>query len=320
MKPSRFHRPSGIFFGLLLGACCLTGIARADDVPPASDDLIAQGVALREQRRDAEALLLFRRAQSVSPSPRAAAQIGLAEEALGRYVDAEAALLDALAADGDPWIARYRLVLAGALASVQRHLAWLDVTSSVPGAELRIDGVVVGALPARPQRRVVGVVQVEVRAAGYEPVSRQVTLHSGEPAFESFVLPSIHSPTPPGAADAPPPRPGPRTNIAWITAAGAAAFLAGGAAAQLVRENAATTYDNNRVCQVPGAGTRDAQCGGYHSTADVATALAVTGYSAAALLAGASIFFFLKSPGPRASASTPSCGLAGAGVACSVVF
>lgn len=61
------------------------GAVRAQSV----DRLIEQGVSLREDGRDLEALELFQRAYRRSKSVRAPAQIALAHQALGRWIEAE---------------------------------------------------------------------------------------------------------------------------------------------------------------------------------------------------------------------------------------
>jgi len=61
---------------------------------------ISRGVALRRQGRDASALEVFQSAWRSSRAPRALAQVALAEQALGRWVAAEAHLVEALAAAG----------------------------------------------------------------------------------------------------------------------------------------------------------------------------------------------------------------------------
>src|SRR4051812_16131890 len=65
---------------------------------------IRRGVDLRRQGQDDQALQEFKKAYELSPSPRAIAQIGLAEQALGRWVDAETHLEAALGSKTDAWI------------------------------------------------------------------------------------------------------------------------------------------------------------------------------------------------------------------------
>lgn len=72
-----------------------------------AETLIDEGVQLREQGRDAGALERFQRAYAESRSARALAQVALAEQALGRWVDANAHLTEALAMGGE-WIETHR--------------------------------------------------------------------------------------------------------------------------------------------------------------------------------------------------------------------
>src|SRR5690606_27678118 len=115
-----------------------------DDSELSEEALIERGLELRRERRDAEALALFQRAYERSRSPRALAQVALARQALGRWFEAERALMEALAAEDDPWIASRADLLRSALASIREHLAYLVVESSVTPSTLFVDGVRIG--------------------------------------------------------------------------------------------------------------------------------------------------------------------------------
>ena len=154
-----------------------------------SDALILQGLKLREQGQDAEALKLFVRAQELAPTPRALAQRALAEQALGDWVQAEAHLSEALAVPDDLWIARHRAALDGALAVIREHLGQLQVNGGIAGAELRLDGQLVGRLPlAAPLRVVVGRPLLEVAHPGHYVVRREITIKAGSLSTESLEL------------------------------------------------------------------------------------------------------------------------------------
>jgi PEGA domain len=172
---------SALVFALLT----LSAPARAED----SDALIKQGVELRRLKRDREALEQFRRAYDLESSPRAIAQMGLAEFALHRWVDAEAHVVRALAAGQDPWIVKYQPTLESARAKIAEHLGSLDVTGRPDGAELRIDGQPVGSLPLpAPLRVATGRIVVEVSASGYLPATRTVDVLIGQVSHEQIVL------------------------------------------------------------------------------------------------------------------------------------
>ena len=123
-------------------------LAAPDDAE--AEALISRGIDLREHGKDDEALAVFKKALAKSPSPRARAQVALAEQALGLWVAAENDLVLALAADSDAWIAKNRGALEGALAVVRRHIGSLEVRGT-DGAEVMLDGVRLGVLP-RGQR------------------------------------------------------------------------------------------------------------------------------------------------------------------------
>src|SRR4030081_1347046 len=63
---------------------------------PTDEALIAQGVALRKEGQDADALAVFERAYALHPSSRAVVQIALAHQALAHWREAERGLIAAL--------------------------------------------------------------------------------------------------------------------------------------------------------------------------------------------------------------------------------
>lgn len=137
----------------------------ADGDPEA---LIDRGVDLRVQSKDAEALALFEASWKLKPSPRARAQMALAEQALGRWVDAEKHLEQALADRSDPWIGRNRTMLEDGLRAVQSHLTWLQVESNVAGSTVSVNGNAVGSTPMKaPVRIVRASLVIEVSSPGY---------------------------------------------------------------------------------------------------------------------------------------------------------
>jgi hypothetical protein len=206
----------GTVVGLLL--LTISAATPAWAQPADAGALVKHGLALRRERRDAEALEEFRRAYAIDPAPRTLAQIALAEQALGRWVDAETDLQAALRAADDPWIASNRRVLETGLSTIRGHIGSLDVEADVAGAELWVNGARVGALPlAAPLRVEAGSVIVEVRATGYAPARRITSVDPGGSAREAVRLvplappsPIVESPSPPavpGKEGLPPPPP-----------------------------------------------------------------------------------------------------------------
>ncbi|MBX3248484.1 MAG: PEGA domain-containing protein [Myxococcales bacterium] len=134
-----------------------------------ADALISRAIELRGEGRDMEALELLVAAYEASPTPRSAAQLGFCNQALGRWVEAERRLLEAVRAEADPWIAQRRATLEESLAFVRRNLGSLEVLSNVEGATVRIGGDEVGVTPLDRRVRVqAGQVEIEVSHPGYE--------------------------------------------------------------------------------------------------------------------------------------------------------
>jgi hypothetical protein len=290
-----------------------------------------RGLELRRQWRDAEALDEFRRAYALARTPRLRAQIALAEQALGKWRDAEIDLEAALASSDDPWIASSKRALDAARALITDHLATLEATSNAPGALLRVGDDAPVALPCafRVER---GPVRVRVEAKGFEPVDRTLTVGSVSIVKEHFDLVAhlvvqVAPPQPPeesppsstpltlrppedGAAapstesslrtTAPGPSPAAptpiRSRVAWGALGGAGLALGLGVLATILRENAAVAYDDNTRCP---PGQKQALCGAYSAEAQTATVLSIVGYGAAASLAATGVLL-LVSPSHKA--------------------
>src|SRR6185436_867581 len=126
-------------FSLTLALSLAALPARAQPAEAAA--LLKQGVELRGQGKDAEALEVFRRAHAASPSPRAKAQIALAEQALGRWLDADRDLADALSSPTDPWIRQHAAALEQSRKEIGKHIGALSLEGGVPGAQVFLNGV-----------------------------------------------------------------------------------------------------------------------------------------------------------------------------------
>jgi hypothetical protein len=162
---------------------CLGGPAHAEE----ADDLIRRGVECRRKRDDAGALRLFQQAYEMDHGPRALAQMGLAEQALGKWVPAFEHLRAALAVNGDPWVDKHRTVLKDAVARVADHVGFVEIFGGSTGAEVRVDGIVRGTLPLpKPMVTTTGTVAVDLSMVGHLPIRRTTTVRSQETTREAF--------------------------------------------------------------------------------------------------------------------------------------
>lgn len=249
---------------LAFASCALrAGVSVAAPAPDA-EALIARGIALREKGNDDEALALFKKAFAKSPSPRARAQVALAEQALGLWVAAERDLEACLVAEGDAWIAKNRAALDGALSVVRRHVGTLEVRGTA-GAELSLDGVRLGTLPApTPFRVEAGRRTLALRAKGFHPTVRTIEVRAGAVARETVTLVALPD-EPAGAATGSAPQPpahGSNEDLArgdpgrgqrllgWAFAGTGAALLVTGGVGMLVRKSIVDDYND----KCPGLG------------------------------------------------------------------
>jgi hypothetical protein len=181
----------------MIACLALVMAASAASAQTSLDAEIARGVALRRDGRDEAALGVFRAAWESSRAPRALTQVAFAEQALGRWVDAEAHLIEALGTGRDPWVHAHLAILQAALGEIRQHVGRLDVVGSPTGAEVVIDGAVVGALPLPSTLHVAtGSLTFTVRRQGYIPVTRTVQVESRFPLREQVALARVAQSSP----------------------------------------------------------------------------------------------------------------------------
>ncbi len=328
-----------------VAAALVTLVARGACAQSATevDALVRQAVVLRQQARDDAALAVLQRALGLSREPRVLAQVGLAEQAMGRWLDADRHLEEAQRASGDPWIARNRASLAEARRQVGAHLGRVLVFGAVAGAEVFANEQRIGALPMSVAASVAsGTNLIEVRAPGYVTMTRRVQVEPGAEARETFAM--VREPAPvvvPATPVATPvvvpvttvmqtPTAGPsresgaRRVLAWTSLAVGAAGLGAGVFATTQLVGAVSDYDTRRdpVCPGTNATVQPTVCAGYLAEVEAMRPLAVAGFVAGGALAITSVVLFATSPSgeERARAGAFRCGVGTSGVSCSGVF
>ncbi len=257
------------------------------------DALLARGVELREQQRDSDALALFEKAYQLSKSARALAQVAFAEQALGRWVAAEKHLSEALVGAPDGWIVSRKDVLAKALASIRTHVGDLEISCELPGAEVKIDGQIVGQTPiALPLRVQAGTsVVLEVSAPGYWPSTRMVVVSPTAPTREVVnlarrdVAAVAPEPARPGiAVTAASPARGSRLSpLFWV---GSGLVVVGGAGAivgTIANSKAVDQADKTPSCHLIKPSQYAASCPDYQTPRTIGWVSAGVGAAGAAL-------------------------------------
>lgn len=293
---------------LVAAAFFFASAAHADAAGDA-DALISRGLELREKGKDEDALRLFREAQLKSPSPRARAQVALAEQALGLWVQAETDLGAALASDSDPWIAKNKSALDGALAVIRKHIASLEVRGSEKG-DVYIDGVKLGT-GAGPYRVEAGRRQLDVKASGYQTTSRAVDVVGGGIARETVTL----VPTPAVQPAAMPTSGSPAATakvedsghgqriVGWVLLGAGAAFLATGGAGLFVRKSHVDDYNANSRCPGQNAPNQPADCQSQIDASHTWQTIGIVGLVGGAVAVAAGVVVLAVAPSSKANAS-----------------
>jgi hypothetical protein len=307
----------------------VAGAAHAQS--PEADALIAEGIALREQGKDEAALEKFRKADELGSTPRSRAQIALAEQALGLWVAAEEHLLSALARPDDPWIAKNRAPLEGALETIRKHLGTLEVRGGVAGAEVLVDGKRIGPMPLSA-RVEAGPRTLLVRAPGYHPTSRVVHIPPGASARETIELtaaPEDHTPaagagvgTGPTTLIVPAESGGTQRTLGWASIGVGAAFIVTGTVGLAMRQSAVTSYNDDKTC--PGLGKPDQPpgCEDKISRAETWQTVSVIGLAGGAVFVLGGVVLLATAPSAPAAQAVPraACGPAAGGVACAATL
>jgi tetratricopeptide (TPR) repeat protein len=130
--------------------------------------LVDEGMSLQAAGSLQPALDKYKEAQTIHPTPRAQAQMGLTEESLGDLGAAERDLAQAVSMRKDPWIKENRRRLQAAIQRIKRQVATLDIQGSPEGAEVIVNGRSQGTLPlVGPVRIAGGSITVQAKKEGY---------------------------------------------------------------------------------------------------------------------------------------------------------
>lgn len=283
------------------------------------EELISKGVQLRESQKDSEALEVFRKAYEMSQGARALAQLALAEQALGRWVDAETHLKAALDSQQDPWISANRALLDGALRSIQGRLASVEILTNINGADVRFNGRSIGTTPMTQAARVAaGTIAIDVTADGYWPVNRVVVASAGATIRETIELAPKSGPEkqPPTVEVGVVPKPSVQATVApsrgispWVyaSAAGALVGVGVGVVGYVVANGDARAFDAR--CQRDDGVPVPNDCGGtaFEDAGSGGRLAMGVGFVAAGVLATTAVVLFFAlddQPAPEAAVQT----------------
>jgi hypothetical protein len=327
----------GLFVGCIgVGAVLVAASAYAQADAAEVEALIAKGNELRRAGTPGPALPYFRRAYELARTPRTNGQLGLAELAAGYPVEAEQHLATALESPNDPGIVKYQQMLKDALTMARSQIGELAIQGSPTGAEVIVNGRLVGALPLEaPIKLVARTTEVVVRAPGHTDRREMVPIAGGqrhalnvklEPVAKAADSAPVVTAAPVPSATPPPAAPTPLVvqdgpadtgesgfslrTAAWV--AGGAALVAGGAGLVLHLAARSKAAEINSRCEDPSMPTTpisdplsDADCQDRLDTWDSYKRWSMVGYiSGAALAVTSGILFWTSRPSTTAPTSS----------------
>ena len=187
MEVTRRKVPPALAFALAAGLWALPRPAFAQQAPVADEshgaaqDAHRHALELFDRGHFAEALAEFKRAYALSPSFRILYNMGLSDVALGDALGAVEAFSNYLREGGERIPAQRRASVEAEIARLSKQLGWLTIDADEPGAEVTIDGALLGQTPISHRLRLnAGRHTVAVRSADGTLKTQTVTLVMGE--------------------------------------------------------------------------------------------------------------------------------------------
>lgn len=169
------------------------------------EKLIKRGNDLRRQGDNIRAFGYLQRAHELAGTPRTGAQLGLCEQALGRFFDAETHLTTALSTN-DAWIEANRASLESSRALVRKKLGRVQITGAPPGTTVAVGNAAAQRLPSDGAVWVApGATSLTLEAPGFRVAARSATVSEGGSTTVAAGLVAVAGPSAPAAASSGPP-------------------------------------------------------------------------------------------------------------------
>jgi hypothetical protein len=280
--------------------------------PASAELLLAQGVQLRKEGDDAQALLKFRQAWSMTGSSQALAQAALAEQALGLWAAAHEHLSRALEAPASPWMVQNEAALRESLREVEAHVGRLQVDCNVTGAALTLDDQPLGLVPLeQPALVPAGQAILRASAPGYFTISRPVAIDAGGLTRVRIALTALEEEGEPATQVE---GEGESQLLLYGSLALSATGIVVGTAGYAMREINVRLYnDDSRCDQEPSVG-RSRECSAEYSAWRLGQTTAVVGFAGAAVFGGLGAYLWLSnSRAPDPATTGLACGAAWVG-------
>lgn len=309
-----------------LGASFIASTAQAADESPETEALLRRGIQLRREGADEAALAVFLEAEAQSPSSvRVLLHVATAAQAASKWLMADEYLRKAAQHDNDSYYQRYRNEIEEVRAATSQRVGQFRAVGSPEGAEVVLNGRVIGTLPMENPKSVeAGTYVLEVSKPGFYRLRRPISVPGAVLTRETVALNERTAAGGDGPDEA-----GARLGTdsgaqaqtdwykeRWVTwtlfGVGAAAGVTSGISLFL-RERAADHWNDEDRCLAGGvpAPTRLDQCGDVRNDIDTAEQIAIVSGGLGVVFMAGALTHWLATSGDDSSGSAHARGTAG---------
>jgi hypothetical protein len=247
----------------LISLClALPAVGHAQPAPKEASQHFQRGLKLFDEQDFRAALIEFRRAFDIAPSPNVLYNIGQSCYQLQDYVCAQQTFDRYLREMGDKMAPERRKEIEAELGELKGRIAYLTITTTPPGAEVSIDENVMGKTPfTGPQPVSAGRRRITATLEGQPPVSKTIDVAGGDQAKITLTFSSPSAPVASSAAPAtttsPPPPPKNSPTSAYVSFGVGAVGLSVGSIFGLLALSSKSKLDD--ACSTPKSCPRSAQ-------------------------------------------------------------
>lgn len=275
-----------------------------------------RGISLYEEGNYDGALIELQRAYETAPSYKILFNIGQVHRQLNDYVSALRAYERYLSEGAKEVPAARRSEVEREIQQLRARVASIEVTTSVPDAEITVDDAPYGRTPlAQPLLVNPGRRKITAVKAGRNSATRTVTVAGSDSIKVDLDLPPAGAGAPPPAATTtgapPPPPPAPaEKQVPWIGWTLTGVFAVSATVTGIMALSASSSLKDDR--NAPGA-TRDNLDSGHSKTKNLALVSDIL-WGATAVAGGVSLYYTLRTPPSREGARATSGATVGVGL------
>lgn len=213
-----------------------------------AEEHFQQGVALHDEGDYRAALIEFTQAYSLAPTYHLLYNLGQESTALKEYVEAHRYFVQYLADGGDQIDEARRTDVERKIVQLKKYLATIKLNVGITGAEVAIDGIVVGVSPLESAVDVsLGRRKIVVTREGYARWERTIDVAGGNAKTVDVELISLAAMSEPAAAESS------TSSAFWVSAGTTGLLLAGTGVAAILTSKAKSDHeaDVNTVGDIP---------------------------------------------------------------------